>query len=432
MKAVTTATTGIILDSRHPRKDGTHPLKLRVIFERKARFYTITITLPDKTQLDSLTPDDLAKALSNSTRAIRFKEIGAELRKVVMNADDIIKSLDPFTFDLFKQKFTGKRKATSESDPGNVYFKYLQTIQELEKNNQHGSASNYDLSLKSIKAFVKFAKGKESTRLMFHEITVSWLRRYEMFMIDERGLTRTTVGFYLRALRAVFNSAIEANELESNVYPFGKKKYIIPKGQKVKKALTKDSLKLLMNAVAPNEYQAKARDFWFFSYSCNGMNIKDICYLRNENLEPDSLSFFREKTKRTTDDQHPVIVTLTEYAKSIIEKYRNQDTSPKAFVFPILSGTDTEQEKRKKVQGFTSFINQQIKKLAELVGVTTDISVMFARHSFATLAIQGGASIEFVSEALSHSDKKTTQNYFAGFADITKKDIQEGLMNFDV
>jgi hypothetical protein len=56
--------------------------------------------------------------------------------------------------------------------------------------------------------------------------------------------------------------------------------------------------------------------------------------------------------------------------------------------------------------------------------------IAFEIYTFATLAIQGGASIEFVSEALSHSDIKTTRGYFAGFADTTKKDILEGLMDF--
>jgi len=250
----------------------------------------------------------------------------------------------------------------------------------------------------------------------------------------KEGSTRTTVGIYLRPLRAIFKKAIKTSIKEKITppdYPFGLEEYSIPKGKKVKKAFTKEQLSLLFNAKAPTSEQTKARDFWFFSYTCNGMNIKDICMLRNENMEPESLNFLRAKTKRTKEDQSSVNVILTSFAKSIIEKYRTTDTNPKAFVFGILSHTDTEHEKRNKIQAFTRYINQHIKKLAVSVGITNDISTYFARHSFATLAIQGGASIEFVSEALSHSDIKTTRGYFAGFADLTKKDTQERLMNFD-
>lgn len=437
----TRPSTGIALDTSHPKTNGTLPLKLRVTYERKPRYFAISIELRDGTRIDSLTPEDLASAKEASPKK-KFKEISILLADKEKIANEILTELkDNFTFELFSERFTGIKKA---SDPGNVFIGYAEAIKELEANNQIGTASSYDLSLKSLKAFLKSTTGREPSKLYFKEITVSWLRKYEVYMISDKttilpngdvkikeGLTRTTVGIYLRPLRALFNTAIEAKEIERGIYPFGKKKYEIPKGQKVKKAFTKDQLKLLFHAIAQTPEQDKARDFWFFSYTCNGMNIKDICLIRNENMEKDSLNFLRAKTRNTNKDQHPVIVMLTDFAKAIIEKYRNPVSNPKAFVFSILSQTDSPQARQRKVQAFTRFINQHIKKLAVSVGITHDISTYFARHSFATLAIQGGASIEFVSEALSHSDIKTTKGYFAGFADMTKKDTLERLMNFE-
>lgn len=448
-------TTGIAIDPSHAKTSGLYPLKLRVISDRKPRYFAISIETRSGQVIDSLAPDDLLfmkpkKTTDKSKLKLTYqdkklyKEIALLLADKENYANEIISELkDNFSFEAFKDRFTGKKQA---KDPGNVFIKYADTIKELKENNQFGTASSYELSLKSLKSFMQSITGKEPGKLYFKDITVNWLRRYEAFMTSDKttflpdgstttkpGLSRTTVGIYLRALRALFNSAIEAKEIDTNLYPFGsekKRKYQIPKGQKVKKALTKDQLKLFFNAKAETAEQEKARDFWFFSYTCNGMNIKDICLLRNENIEPDSLNFFRAKTINTKKDQHPVNVMLTDYAKTIIEKYRNPDTNPKAFVFPIMNQTDTAQQRQRKVQVFTRFINQHIKKLAATIGITTDISTYFARHSFATLAIQGGASIEFVSEALSHSDIKTTRGYFAGFADTTKKEILEGLMKF--
>jgi integrase/recombinase XerD len=433
-------TTAIVLDVRHAKTDKTLPIKLRVTSNRIARFYAIVVELRDGTKIDSLTPDDLKKAKAEKPKGIS-KEIGLLLADKEKFANEIINELkENFTFEAFKDRFSGTKKA---SDSGNVFFRYAETIKELEENNQLGTASSYDLSLKSLKSFIKSNTGKEPLKLHFKDITVKWLQNYESFMTSDKttvlpdetikikdGLTRTTVGIYLRPLRAIFNTAIELKEIDPLVYPFGKKKYEIPKGKKVKKAFTKDQLSLLFNAKAQTPEQAKARDFWFFSYTCNGMNIKDICLLQNEKLESESFSFNRAKTKRTKEDQSSVNVILTDFANSIIKKYRNPDTNPKAFVFGILSHSDTEHEKRNKIQAFTRFINQHIKKIAVSVGITNDISTYYARHSFATLAIQGGASIEFVSEALSHSDIKTTRGYFAGFADTTKKEVLEGLMKF--
>ncbi|MCA6438155.1 MAG: tyrosine-type recombinase/integrase, partial [Bacteroidetes bacterium] len=79
---------------------------------------------------------------------------------------------------------------------------------------------------------------------------------------------------------------------------------------------------------------------------------------------------------------------------------------------------------------FTKFINQNLKKLALNNGITSEISTYWARHSFATNAIRSGASMEFVSEALSHSNLKITQGYFSGFEDKDKKELMETLMKF--
>ena len=50
--------------------------------------------------------------------------------------------------------------------------------------------------------------------------------------------------------------------------------------------------------------------------------------------------------------------------------------------------------------------------------------------STAVNAIRKGASMEFISEALNHSNLKTTKNYFAGFEDDKKKEFADSLMDF--
>jgi len=39
--------------------------------------------------------------------------------------------------------------------------------------------------------------------------------------------------------------------------------------------------------------------------------------------------------------------------------------------------------------------------------------------------------MEFVQESLGHSDLKTTQHYFAGFEDETRREFAQGLMDFE-
>jgi integrase len=438
----TRPTTAITLDTIHPKKDCTLPIKLRVIFERKARYYAVSIELRDGTIIDGLKSDELKEIKADKPKR-SYKEMSLLLADKEKFANEIINELkEDFSFDAFKERFSGIKKS---NDSSNVFYHYDQAIKDLEKNNQFGTASSYELSMKSLKTFIKNNTGKEPTKLAFKEITVKWLQSYETFMTSDKittipegkvnikeGHSRTTVGIYLRPLRALFNTAISLKDIDSSVYPFGKRKYKIPKGRKVKKALSQAQLILLKNAEPKTPEQERARDFFFFSYACNGMNIKDICLLKNENVENDTLNFFRAKTRNTNKDQSPVNVTLTTFPKRIIEKYRNPDKSSKALLFPLtkIELTDPEQVKRLKIQHFTKFINQHLKKLALSVGITEDISTYFARHTFATMALENGANVEFVSEALAHSNIKTTQAYLAGFSDETKKGILEKNTSF--
>ena len=82
------------------------------------------------------------------------------------------------------------------------------------------------------------------------------------------------------------------------------------------------------------------------------------------------------------------------------------------------------------IKNFIKFVNQHIKKLCLANDITTEVSTYWARHTFATLAVRNGASLEFIQESLGHGDLKTTQGYFAGFDNEAKKEFAGKIMDF--
>jgi site-specific recombinase XerD len=176
--------------------------------------------------------------------------------------------------------------------------------------------------------------------------------------------------------------------------------------------------------------QKKARDLWFFSYSCNGMNFKDIATLKFQDIKGETLTFNRAKTKRTNKSQAPSIIYLNNFTKKVIANYGNRNGEATDYVFDFLSNDDSALEIERKVSNIIRYVNQHLKTLAKSIGIEEEISTYWARHSFATAAIRQGASMEFVSEALRHSNLNTTKGYFAGFEDEKKKEINAKLMEF--
>lgn len=409
----------LYLDTRRSKVNGKYPVKLRV-FTPEPRKQKLYPTIYDFTEKEFQNVWITTKPTKEN------REIKEKLMALEKMAIEKAVSLVPFSFEEFDQALK-----TVKGDRQNLIFKYKAQIERLKSLDQIGTAQLYELSLKSLLAFAKEFSAKEVENLYFREITSLWLEKYEKYMIDIKHRSTTTVSMYLRCLCAIFNNAISDKDIEPELLPFGRRKYLIPSYNKVKKALDKSQLKILLESVPKNQEQEKAKDFWFLSFFCNGINLKDIALLRYENLEKDKLTFIRAKTKNTTKtNQKPITVYLNEFTKGILEKYSNPMENPKSLIFPIISDQDSELIKFNKIKNFTRFVNQNLKILAKDNGITNEISSYWARHSFATSMIRSGKSMEVVSEAIGHNDQKTTQKYFAGFDDETKKDISDQLMNF--
>lgn len=406
------------LDTRRAKSRGLYPVKLNVYSTelQKQKYYNTNFNFTER-EFQGIW--ETVKPRSENI------EDRLRLQAFMGMSNDIPRGIKPFSFESFERKYY-----RGKGDGNDVFYHYSQIIKKNKDSNRFGTASNYDLSMKSLKNFILHVKGREADSLSFTEITSDWLSDYESYMINDKKLSRTTVAIYLRPLRAVFNSAISDNEVDASRYPFGSKKYTIPAVKKVKKALNAVDLKKLFKSKAETPEQKKAKDFWFFSYACNGMNIKDIAQLRWKDVKEETITFYRAKTINTAVILTPVTVYLNEYTMSILEKYGSKNKNKNELVFSIISDDVDELTKFIKVQNFTKFINQNLKKLASKIGITEDISTYWARHSFATNAIRKGASMEFVSEALNHRDLRTTQGYFAGFEDKDKKELMQQIMNF--
>ncbi|TXD84937.1 hypothetical protein ESY86_04365 [Subsaximicrobium wynnwilliamsii] len=144
------------------------------------------------------------------------------------------------------------------------------------------------------------------------------MKDYELFMVG-KGKSYTTIGIYTRTLRAVFNNAIQENDIGNDIYPFGKNQYKIPRIKKVKKALDSVQLKTLFNAKVANENEGKVKDFWFFSYACNGVNLKDIALLKYSDIADNKFTYNRAKTFDKSSEKTELTIYLTEFTKSVIK-----------------------------------------------------------------------------------------------------------------
>ncbi|MBX2935305.1 MAG: site-specific integrase [Ferruginibacter sp.] len=360
------------------------------------------------------TKDDWGKLNSSKLRDDDLKELKKKLNGIKGKAEKSISKLPVFSFVAFEEAFFAK----SESGEKNAGLKHWfdKYILKLKNAGRIGTASSYQTTINSILNFKK--------NLSLFDITPAFLQQYEDYLITEKK-SYSTVGIYMRQLRAIINQAINDKILSADLYPF--KKYEVPSGQNIKKALPNEDLQKLLSCTPSNSDQAKALDFWILSYLCNGMNMTDIIHLKPENITGDYLHFIREKTKRTKKkDLRPIRVGLNQKALVIIKRQKNIDKA-NPYLFPILEDGLNPVTIKHRCQRFVKWVNKHMEAIRIDLKIEQKVGTYAARHSFSTVLKRKGAPTSFIKESLGHSSELTTENYLDSFTDDVKLDYAKML-----
>jgi integrase/recombinase XerD len=400
------ATAIVAIDRNHPRKDNTCSIYVRVTFQRRKREYPTGI---------SMIPAYFDRIMIAQRRKGDEQKVYGKILSFHSKALSVIEGLPIFTFDLFESHYLNNTEASDTIKSG-----FERHIAELYQQNRIGTAVSYTTALNSIERF--------KSGLRYADITPEFLRKYEAHMIGA-GRSMTTIGIYMRSLRTIMNRA----DVDKKLYPFGqgKNKYSIPEGRNIKKALTLSEIRQIFDfKTEAHTTKAMAKDYWVFIYLCNGLNVKDLCLLKYKDVEGSILKYMRAKTSRSKRNSELITVSLKAEAKAIIDRWGQAPVSPETYIFPHIDNQMTLHKQRRVYQQLTKTINKHMKQIASELAINKDITTYFARHSFATILRDSGASVEFISEALGHSDTKTTKNYLASFQPDTIHQITDALTAF--
>lgn len=404
-------TCQILLYTVRKKKNGKYPVKLRVVYQRDHRDFKLGIDLTEA-EFNEATKTKASK---------QFRIVANELTAWRNKANNILAILSQFTFDKFEAEFHGHHK-----DASDIFPFFQEYIKKLDEEDRIKTASAYQTAMNTIKAF----HGKQ--KLSIYDITPAFLNKFQKWML-EKGNSITTVGIYLRTLRAIYNYCVNLGTVKRDEnYPFIRSKYIIPAGRNIKKALTLGEIKKIYTYnTLKGSYEDRAKDFWMFSYFCNGINFKDIAMLKRKNIDGDMIRFHREKTKRSSQgNQVTISCYLTDEVKAIIDKWGGEDKSKESYIFSILSPSDTKKAQVAKVDQFIQTTNKNMKRICNALELGVEATTYFSRHSSATILKRSGASISQIQEALGHSNSSVTQLYLDSFEDETKKELAKTLTNF--
>jgi len=395
--------TTFYLDNRRALKNDKYPVKLRVTYNRVQKYYPTGVNLSGQ---------EYALVIGKNPKGKMF-DARVALDSKMSDLRTHIESIANFSFGQLDRAGGALPKSVH-----NIYPFFDEMINHCKERGSAKTGIVYDTAKKSLESF--------KPKAGFYDVTADWLREYENWMLG-KGKSPTTVGIYLRHLRAVYNKAINDGLIKDlSLYPFKKNRYKIPVGRNIKKALSKEEVQKIATFTDFHSIPEKRyRDMWLFSYLSNGMNPSDICRLKWDSIDGDVIRFYRQKTIRTTQGQLPITVHLRKESKDIMDLWGNRSAK---YIFNILNDDMTEKNKVDAIQQHVKMVNKYMKRIGARIGIEKKISNYAARYTFSQVMKNSGQSVEFISEALGHSSILTTRAYLSSFKDEIIKSASENLL----
>ena len=408
-----------VLDKRRIYEGSLYKIRIRVIYQRKIWEYTP----------GGMVTDEAWKELETSSRKPKIVEI----RKNLQSSFELVKKqvielsdTGNFSFDMLNNRLRAR-----SADTINIAFKTK--IRELEKEGREGTRLYYDNVLKGIERF-------SGENVKIKSVNVSWLKAYENFLLSEKTgkeghektKSYTTVGFHMRAIRAIIKTAIGNGILKQSEYPFSETGYKIPSSEGRHLALALNQIAQIVNYSDGKDSTVFYRDLWVFSYLCSGINFADLISLKYSDIQDGEIVFLRQKTINTQTKKKYIRASLTDEMRAIIDRWGNKPL-PNNFIFPLLQGGESKAKIKSIVKNTIRHTNNRLERIGRELGLGK-VTTYTARHSFATVLQRSGTSISFISESLGHSNISVTGNYLAGFekeeriknaAKLTKFDAKE-------
>lgn len=239
------------------------------------------------------------------------------------------------------------------------------------------------------------------------DINASLIEDYENYLV-RRGLSPNTTSFYMRVLRAAYNSAVISG-LTVQRSPFVRVYTGI--GRTVKRAVPIPVISRIKNLDLSGKPSFElTRDLFMFSFYTRGMSFVDMAYLCKNDLKDGVLSYGRHKTGRRLN------IKWEKCMQDIVDRY-SALTGDTPFLLPILKDSKDKEVLRRSYCTALRWVNRNLKKLGELAGCKIPLTTYVARHTWASTAYARNIPVAVISEGLGHESEKTTRVYLKSLDD---------------
>jgi site-specific recombinase XerD len=352
--------------------------------------FSTKITIPEN-RWNRITKSVLGSGIDSNRLNTQLSQLEAETQnifQVFINRvpDASLKDLkSEIEFKLFN-KGLGAKPELSLFD---LFDKYI----ELKRSSLGAiRIKRYKFVQRCVNDFHKIRFGKKSIDVK--DVNIEWRDGFKQFMMKRYDYGNSTINGYLKVVHAAVKYAYKTNYIDN--FPF-KDVDFDPEKSDIK-YLTEDEYLSIANFDFSKSDQRIQRTADCFLFACHtGLAYSDLRSLKQSDLEKSSdgtISIVKTRSKTGIR----FFVPINDFAKSIIEKYKNhQKIKGTDLLLPVIELGD---------------YNQLLKMISLLCGIKKNLTSHVARHTFATTNwLNNGGTLESLQSMLGHNKIQTTEIY---------------------
>lgn len=368
------------LRKKTSQKDERSILYIRVTINAKP------IEFSSKIKVDSALWDQQSQRMQGKTRDAQ--DINNTLVKISVRLNKLYDELKEEegipTPGRLKEAFFGDNSLSKKYLLLSIFDKLISQKQELAESGviKGGSANTYACTKEKLVSYMNIYYPQ--LQLDIRKIDYEFINGFEIYLKSKVGCGHNTMIRHMRHLKQVTTYAYKNGYLAKD--PFYNVTLSAKKAERV--YLTEAELKKLITMGFVNENLRKVHDIFIFC-SFTGLSYIDVKQLKHQDIVDETIVIHRQKTG------NKCFIPILQIARILIDKYTTSK-DPDTLVFPVYAS--------QRMNAFLKTIGEQAK-------INKTLSMHVARHSFATLLLTKGATVESISKILGHTELKTTMIY---------------------
>jgi len=362
-----------------PNKDSLVAITIRITIDGKS------IEFNPKLCVNPAIWNPIGKAEGKTKEAREINQAMDKVRTDLKNLYNIIYDRDGYvTPEKLRNSYLGID--IQQNTLLNMYDKLVEQKRCLVGNTiRDTTLEKYLATQRRISEYILFQYNKNDIPLK--EVNYLFVNNYEIYLKSKCGCGHNSSVKHLRYLKKILTDALKNRYI--TIDPFDN--YRLGYKAVDKEYLLESEVKKLLSKTFTVRRLEEVRDIFIFQ-CFTGIAYIDVANLTLDNIiEGENgekwIRLYRQKSSVQAN------IPLLEIPQIILEKYKGREDGN---LIPI----HTNQK-----------MNAYLKEIADLCGIKKKLTTHCGRHTYATIMLTKGVSIESVSKMLGHTNITTTQIY---------------------